>query len=180
MCEYLKAARERAGFQSRELAELVAPFGASTIGRHERGEVEFSPADILLYAEAYNAPELPMQYCRNTCPIGCRKSTALEPRELGSVANRIGVRVRSAAKQADRLAEIAEDDRVDAAERMEFDRILSEIRNLREAVDELEYYAARLQGDKKTQQPVGTRTAAPTAKVSVHSQYRISNLACQR
>lgn len=55
---YLADARIAAGYQSREDAAIRVPYAAVTIGRHERGEVRLAPDDILIYAQAYNAPEI--------------------------------------------------------------------------------------------------------------------------
>ena len=62
---------------------------------------------------------------------------------------RIGSRIKKTLRQMDRLEEIAEDDRVDPGERAEFDSIVSQIRGLREAVDEMELYALTLQNKKR-------------------------------
>ena len=51
-------ARIAAGYQSREDAAIRVPYAAVTIGRHERGEIRLAPDDIIIYAKAYNAPEI--------------------------------------------------------------------------------------------------------------------------
>ena len=178
-CEYLLQARIAAGYPSRELAEGAVPFAASTIGRHERGEIMIHPADALAYAKGYRAPDLPLVYCRTSCPIGCQLYGDLQERDLSMLTLRIGSRIKKALRQMDRLEEIAEDDHVDTAEREEFNSIVGQIRGLKEAVEEMELYALRLQ-NKKTRQPATNRTTAPTTKVSIQEQYCTGGLACQR
>jgi hypothetical protein len=177
-CEFLIQARQQAGYPNRETAEAAVPFASSTIGRHERGEAPLQPADILAYAAGYRAPELPMLYCRNVCPIGCELHGDLQDRELSSLTLRVGTRIKKALRRLDRLEEIAEDDRVDAAERKEFDAIVAEIRSMRAAIDEIELYAVRIQN--KTRQPAGNRTAASATRDKSQQQYCTGSLACQR
>ena len=177
-CEYLMDARIEAGYPNRELAEMAVPFAASTIGRHERGEVQVQPADIVVYAAGYHAPALPMQYCRNICPIGRQKYEVLEERELSLLTLRINSRIKKTLRQMDRLEEIADDDRVDTDERQEFDSIVSQIRGLRDAVDEMELYALTLQN--KARQPAANRATAQTPRKSIQQQYCTGGLACQR
>ncbi len=178
-CDYLAQARIQAGYPNRELAESAVHFAASTIGRHERGEAPLQPADILAYAAGYHAPELPMIFCRNVCPIGCSRYEDLQERELSALTLRVSIRLKKAIKQMDRLEEIAEDDRVDANERQEFDRIIEQIRSLREVVDEAELYAMRIRNNK-TRQPAANRTAASSMGNKSQQQYCTGGLACQR
>jgi hypothetical protein len=177
--EYLVQARIAAGYPNRELAEMAVPFAASTIGRHERGDMPLQPADIVAYAAGYRAPALLMLYCRNTCPIGRQQYELLQERELSLLTLRIGSRIKKTLRRMDRLEEIAEDDRVDSGERAEFDSIVAQIRGLREAVDEMELYALTLQ-NKIARQPADNRTAAPSPMDLVQQQYYTGSHACQR
>lgn len=177
--ECLMEARIAAGYPNRDLAEMAVPFAASTIGRHERGDMALQPADIVAYATGYHSSVLPMLYCRNICPIGRQQYEVLQERELSLLTLRIGSRIKKTLRQMDRLEEIAEDDRVDPGERAEFDAIVSQIRGLREAVDEMELYALTLQ-NKKGRQPTANRTAAPSIRDKSQQQYCTGGLDCQR
>ena len=178
-CEYLIQARLQAGYPNREMAEAVVPFAVSTIGRHERGEAQLQPCDILAYATGYHSSVLPMLYCRNICPIGRQQYEVLQERELSLLTLRIGSRIKKTLRQMDRLEEIAEDDRVDPGERAEFDNIVAQIRGLREAVDEMDLYTLTLQ-NKKGRQPAANRTAASSIGNKPQQQYCTGGLACQR
>ena len=50
---YLREARVKAGYVSRGTASIAVPYSPETIGRHERGEVDLTPADAVVYAERY-------------------------------------------------------------------------------------------------------------------------------
>ena len=50
---YLREARVKAGYVSRGTASIAVPYSPETIGRHERGEVDLTPADAVVYAESY-------------------------------------------------------------------------------------------------------------------------------
>ena len=68
---YLREARVKAGYVSRGTASLAVPYSPETIGRHERGEVDLTPADAVVYAESYKSPDILLRYCA-TCPVGCK------------------------------------------------------------------------------------------------------------
>ena len=46
---YLREARVKAGYVSRGTASIAVPYSPETIGRHERGEVDLTPADAVVY-----------------------------------------------------------------------------------------------------------------------------------
>lgn len=151
--ECLKLARTAAGCRSLDEAARKVPFSVAVVGRHERGgPARPSAADALLYARAYGAPELVMQYCRLACPIGCRTMCQVQERALLDVTVRAINRLKLAPQVAERLAAIADDGIIDATERPAFEEILGTIRSLRTIADELELYAARTQ--KKTPTPL--------------------------
>lgn len=52
---YLREARVKAGYVSRGTASIAVPYSPETIGRHERGEVDLTPADAVVYAESYKS-----------------------------------------------------------------------------------------------------------------------------
>lgn len=142
--EYLMQARRSAGYVRREDAACYVPFSATTIGRHERNALALLPQDAELYAEAYDAPELLMQYCHLDCPIGAAR--ALRIRDNAGIAllsTRFGNRMRELAGAANRLAAIADDDIVDPTERPEFEEILCNLRELSVVFQELELYALK-------------------------------------
>lgn len=69
--EYLREARSRAGYANRVAASMAVPFSPETIGRHERGDVQITPEDAVLYSERYGSQAILVQYCAD-CPVGRR------------------------------------------------------------------------------------------------------------
>ena len=62
---YLREARVRAGYVSRGTASTAVPFSPETIGRHERGDVDVEPEDIVTYAEVLPGART---FCPATAP----------------------------------------------------------------------------------------------------------------
>lgn len=149
----LRLARAGAGCRTLAAAACRVPWSESVIGRHERGgPVQPTASDALMYANAYAAPELVMQYCRLMCPIGRRTMAPIQERALAEVATRAFNRLKSAPQVAEKLAAIADDGIVDASERPALEEILTTIRSYRALADELELLVARTQ--KKTPAPL--------------------------
>lgn len=180
---YLTEARIAAGYPSRDDAAIRVPYAAVTIGRHERGEIKLAPEDVIVYAKAYSAPELMVYYCRSCCPIGRKlMRPASGERELSLLVTQLGNRLRKIAAAADRLADIADDNIVDASKRSDFDDILALMRNAREVIDCFELYAMLTEKRKPAQSGDG-RSARAASKVdaeSVCSNYTAATAARQR
>lgn len=170
---FLEAARKAAGYATQAEAAEHVPYARVTIGRHERGEIQLAPEDLLVYAQAYNAPEILFEYCRVCCPIGRRMMRpAQADADLTLLVTQLGNRLRKISAAAERLADIADDNKVDAAERADFDRIVDLMRNARDVLDDFERYAL-LQGKKSACSGAGRVTRAVPAKgtESVYSNY---------
>ncbi len=145
---YLREERLRAGYANRETAATVVPYSPEVIGRHERGDVELSPQDALLYAKAYRRYDIIMKYCAD-CPVGRTLGRTATVRDLPIATLRLTQRLRSAAKEiADTLETIADDGIVDDAERPRFNTSLDKLKELGDTISEIILYAAA-QGIKK-------------------------------
>lgn len=139
---FLETARRAAGYATQAEAAEHVPYARVTIGRHERGEIQLAPGDLLVYAQAYNAPEIMPEYCRTCCPIGRRlMRPAQADADLSLLVTQLGNRLRRISAAAERLADIADDNKVDAAERADFDRIVELMRSARDVLDDFERYA---------------------------------------
>ena len=60
---------------------MKVPYSPETIGRHERGEVDFAPADAVFYADGYQAPDILYRYCSD-CPVGQKTGRKATDRPL--------------------------------------------------------------------------------------------------
>ena len=105
---YLREARIRAGYANRETASTAVPFSPETIGRHERGDVEMEPEDVMVYAECYKSPDILPRYCA-TCPVGKATGRTATDRPLPHATLRVSRLLEDGQAVADRLEEIAFD-----------------------------------------------------------------------
>jgi len=134
--DYLREARVRAGFVSRGTASTVVPYSPETIGRHERGDVEMEPMDVVVYAECYRAPSLMYRYC-SSCPVGKRIGRTVTSRPLPFATLRVRRLIEDGQAVADRLEKIAFDGQIDATEREDFENALAFLRRLEESISDI-------------------------------------------
>lgn len=133
---YLREARVGAGYVSRGTASLRVPFSPETIGRHERGDVELTPEDIVTYAECYENPGILPRYCAG-CPVGQKMGKTATDRELPHATLRIRRLIEEAQGVADRLEEIAFDGVIDPSEKAEFAKALAFLRELEAGINDI-------------------------------------------
>lgn len=126
----------RAGFVSRGTASTAVPFSPETIGRHERGDVEIEPADIVLYAEHYQSLDILPRYCAE-CPVGRAMGKSATDRELPHATLRIRRLMAEGQAVANRLEEIAFDGVIDPSERSDFADALAFLRKLEESINDI-------------------------------------------
>jgi hypothetical protein len=139
MC--LREARRGAGLVSIVDAARETNRSPESIGRHERGEVNLHPVDVLQYAQTYGSPDLLLRYC-NECPI-CQalNEDGVQDRDLPQGALKISVRLHQAARQAEVLEVIAEDGMIDHSEVNQFNAVVDFLREISAATRELMLYA---------------------------------------
>ena len=99
---FLREARLKAGFATREAASMALNYAPETIGRHERGDVAVSPDDVLRYSEVYHRPDILLRYCAE-CPIGKVTGRTAVDRDLPWAALRVSQRLQQAKEIADKL-----------------------------------------------------------------------------
>lgn len=126
----------KAGFVSRGTASNTVPFSPETIGRHERGDVEMTPEDAVIYAEFYNSPDILPRYCAG-CPVGEKMGKSATDRELPHATLRIRRLMAEGQAVADRLEEIAFDGVIDDYEREDFAAALVFLRKLEESISDI-------------------------------------------
>ena len=134
--EYLREARSRAGYANRVAASMAVPFSPETIGRHERGDVQISPEDAVLYSERYGSQALLVQYCAD-CPAGRMTGKQATERPLPFATLRVRRMLKEAITWADTLEEIAFDGVIDETEREDFAKALSFLRELENTISDM-------------------------------------------
>lgn len=134
--EYLREARSRAGYANRVAASMAVPFSPETIGRHERGDVQISPEDAVLYSERYGSQALLVQYCAD-CPVGRMTGKKATERPLPFATLRVRRMLKEAVTVADTLEEIAFDGVIDDTEREDFAKALAFLRELENTISDM-------------------------------------------
>jgi len=170
---FLKAARISAGYPTQGAAAQRVGYEPGSIGRHERGEIVPTPEAMGVYAQAYDAPEILLEYCRACCPIGCKMlRPAQVSADLSLLVTQLNNRIRKLPAAAERLSDIADDNEVDASERQDFERISEQICELRHLIDDFERYALRAFKKPACSGADRSARAVPTkGRDTLYSQY---------
>ncbi len=134
--EYLREARSRAGYANRVAASMAVPFSPETIGRHERGDVQITPEDAVLYSERYGSQAILVQYCAD-CPVGRITGKKATERPLPFATLRVRRMLKEAIAWADTLEEIAFDGVIDDTEREDFTKALAFLRELENTISDM-------------------------------------------
>ena len=66
----LRAAERDTAYESRMSAGAVVGISSTMLYKIERGLQEPHRDELMVMVEAYDAPELLAQYCKNICPVG--------------------------------------------------------------------------------------------------------------
>lgn len=96
-------------------------------------------------AEVYNAPELKCIYCKSECPIGKELPIATEAGNIEGITVRMlsGLEDEKIDKIQKTLLRIAEDGKVEAAEREELKEMVQSLDGVYKAITELRMMAER-------------------------------------
>ena len=120
-------------------AELLG-CSVSSVAGYELGTTKCVPADVVvLMADLYNAPELLNYYCKNDCPIGCRKDipTDIEPLENITLKLLDVLSPDKLQQRMNRLTQIAVDGKVSADEHDSMTEIVSYLNEVKKLVETL-------------------------------------------
>lgn len=115
---------------------MAVPFSPETIGRHERGDVQITPEDAILYSERYGTKSILAQYCAD-CPVGRMTGRTATERPLPFAALRVRRMLSEGLQWAGRLEEIAFDGVIDETEREDFARALEYLRKLETTISDI-------------------------------------------
>lgn len=130
---------------SREGAAEILGIDRSRLARIELGSVTAYPEEVLLMADAYNAPELLNYYCTGECPIGCQCQKRLEMNEADRVTIKIIAALREGKDIEKMLLTIMEDGEIQSHEYPVLQVIISNLDKLSNATAELKVWAAKNQ-----------------------------------
>ena len=137
-----RTARNSAGYTQEAEAELL-DLSVESIRAYETG-VRFPGNDTVeRMVEVYNTQHLAYQHLKTTNALMSRVVPALEERSIMEAAIRLNNRLNRflKANTAERLLEMAEDGEITDDERMEFEEIVSSIRELTKSMLELDVFA---------------------------------------
>lgn len=136
-----KTARAAAGYTQEAAAERLA-VSVESLRAYETAQ-RVPPNDVVeRMVVVYNNFGLAYQHLKETNALVARIVPELQPRELLEVAVRIFNRLNrfTSNNSVERLMTIAEDGTIDQAERVEFDAILSDLREIVRSGLELEVF----------------------------------------
>ena len=133
-----KTARESAGLTQEQAAELV-DVSVKSISYYESGARHMTPQVAAQLADAYHAPWLRNQYCKE-CPIGCNRQLPTELSDIRAVAVEAACVLKSdvIGSRIDQLLEIARDGRVDESEMRDLQEIVACFREVQTVAQKCE------------------------------------------
>ena len=147
---YFRARKQAAMYNerlsSREGAAEMLGISPSTLADYELGITKNIPVDVVvMMAEVYNAPELKCIYCKSECPIGKELPIATEAGNIEGITVRMlsGLEDEKIDKIPKTLLRIAEDGKVEAAEREELKEMVQSLDGVYKAITELRMMAER-------------------------------------
>ena len=125
-----RAAIHNERLNSRAGAAEILGISESTLAHYELGITKNIPVDVVvMMAEVYNAPELKCIYCKSECPIGKELPIATEAGNIEGITVRMlsGLEDEKIDKIQKTLLRIAEDGKVEAAEREELKEMVQSL-----------------------------------------------------
>lgn len=132
----LRAAGYNDRFRSRESTAEETGIDRTRIARIELNTLNPYPEEVLLMADAYNAPELRSYYCHNTCPLGadvCEAGTDnLDRISLSAVSS-----MRRIETARELLLDITEDGVIEEAEKEDLDQIIRTLEEITRITEKL-------------------------------------------
>ena len=137
-----QTARKAAGYTQEAAAELL-DLSVESIRAYETGLRVPGNDTVERMVEVYNTQHLAYQHLKTTNALMSRVVPALEERSIMEAAIRLNNRLNRflKANTAERLLEMAEDGEITDDERMEFEEIVSSIRELTKSMLELDVFA---------------------------------------
>lgn len=136
---------------SREGASEITGVERTRLARIELGMITPHPDEVRVLADAYNAPELLNYYCAHDCQIGRCMDVLLpadQPACITQLAVQAAIALRNTESIRDSLLDISADGIIDAEERVELDKILTQLGQISQVAHQLNAVARKLRGEE--------------------------------
>jgi len=121
----MEAAAFNDNFNSREGASEVLGIDRTRLARIELGSLNPYPEEVMLMADAYNAPELGNHHCSRQCPLGKQTIPQIEVADL----DRLTIQILSSFQRIDgvknTLIDITADGVIDIDERPKLAQVIA-------------------------------------------------------
>lgn len=143
------AARFNERMSSREGAAETTGIERSRLARIELGTTSPYPEEVILLADAYNAPELMNYYCTNLCPIGRRIAPKAECHQLDRMAIKILSSLDGLKGLGKVMVRIAADGKVTQNEIPELNRILDAFNQAAKTAAEMQIWMTKYVKEEK-------------------------------
>lgn len=147
----LAAAECNDDLSSREGAADVTGIERTRLARIELGMITPHPDEVRVLADAYNAPELLNYYCSHDCQIGRCMEVLLPTAQISGIeqlAVQAAIALRNTENIRDRLLDISADGIIDAEERVELEKILTQLGQISQVAHQLNAVARKLRGEE--------------------------------
>lgn len=128
---------------SREGASEEIGIERTRLARIELGSLVPYPEEVLLMADAYKAPELLNNYCRNYCPIGKRIAPAAEARDLDRLTIKLICALEKSEGVKSSMLQIASDGNITKDEEGKFKEVTGLLEQLATIAQEIRIWAAK-------------------------------------
>lgn len=137
-----KQARKEAGFTLEDAAWRlnIAP---RTLAKYEAGDLRVPPDTVCKMAELYCKPELPLLHCAQHCAIGRLYHPVIEPGNIATGTLALLKELKDVNERVHALINIAADGHISPEEAEEFEAILKELLELRDAIQRIKLLAIK-------------------------------------
>lgn len=123
---------------SREGASELTGIDRNRIAYTELGTLCPYPEEVLVYADAYNAPELLNHFCSTLCPIGRETVDTISAGSLEQASLKLLASTKCISSIREELIDIAEDGVIDENEKGQMSQILERLRQASNDIKALE------------------------------------------
>lgn len=110
----------------------------------ENDRINIHPDDVLLLAQAYDAPELCNYYCSHECPIGQKYVPEIQVKDLSRIVLEMLASLNSVDKEKNRLIEITADGEITDDEFQDFVAIQEQLEKISMTVEALQLWTEKM------------------------------------